>query len=74
MNWKKMAIKKTETGWLVDAQPAGRGGKRFRKSFRTQAEAKAWEAWLKTQINQKAEWAPDKQWDGLLLNYRRLGA
>lgn len=69
-----MAIKKTETGWLVDAQPAGRGGKRFRKSFRTQAEAKAWEAWLKTQINQKAEWAPDKQWDGLLLNYRRLGA
>ena len=56
-----MAIKKTETGWLVDAQPAGRGGKRFRKSFKTQAEAKAWEAWLKTQINQKAEWAPDKR-------------
>ena len=37
-----MAIKKMRaSGWLVDAQPGGRGGKRFRKSFKTQAEAKA---------------------------------
>jgi len=56
-----MAIKKSESGWLVDIQPAGRGGKRFRKTFKTQAEAKAWEAWLKTQVNKQAEWAPEKR-------------
>ncbi|WP_426342809.1 phage integrase [Pseudoduganella sp. S-14] len=56
-----MAIKKSEGGWLVDSQPAGRGGKRYRKTFKTQAEAKAWEAWLKTQVNKQAEWAPEKR-------------
>ncbi|KWH40083.1 tyrosine-type recombinase/integrase [Burkholderia stagnalis] len=56
-----MAIKKTENGWVVDSQPGGRGGKRYRKSFRTQAEAKAWEAWLTTQVNQNAEWTPEKR-------------
>jgi integrase len=56
-----MAIKKTEVGWLVDVQPAGRGGKRHRKTFKTQAEAKQWEAWLKTQINQNRNWAPAKR-------------
>ncbi|TBW60238.1 integrase [Burkholderia thailandensis] len=56
-----MSIKKTPAGWLVDAQPGGRGGKRFRKTFKTQAEAKAWEAWLATQVNQNAQWAPEKR-------------
>ena len=56
-----MAIKKTKSGWHVDIQPAGRGGKRFRKTFKTQAEAKAYEAWLKTQVNQDTEWAPEKK-------------
>ncbi|MRT19659.1 tyrosine-type recombinase/integrase [Comamonas sp. CAH-2] len=56
-----MTIKKTDSGWLVDVQPGGRGGKRFRKSFRTQAEAKAWEAWLKTQVNQDADWQPERR-------------
>lgn len=56
-----MAIKKTDTGWLVDAQPAGRGGKRHRKTFKTQAEAKQWEAWLKTQVNQNPKWQPEKR-------------
>jgi integrase len=56
-----MSIKKTDGGWLVDAQPGGRGGKRFRKSFATQAEAKAWVAWLQTQVNQNAEWTPEKR-------------
>ncbi|WP_287917354.1 tyrosine-type recombinase/integrase [Comamonas sp.] len=56
-----MSIKKTDSGWLVDAQPGGRGSKRFRKTFKTQAEAKAWEAWLKTQVTQNAKWQPEKR-------------
>lgn len=56
-----MALKKTESGWLADLQPGGRGSKRFRKTFKTQAEAKAWEAWLKTQVNQDAKWQPEKR-------------
>jgi hypothetical protein len=56
-----MAIKKTDTGWLVDAQPAGQGGKRHRKTFKTQAEAKQWDAWLKTQVNQNPKWQPEKR-------------
>lgn len=56
-----MTIKKTDSGWLVDIQPGGRGAKRFRKSFKTQAEAKAWEAWLKTQVNQDADWQPERR-------------
>lgn len=56
-----MTIKRSNSGWLVDLQPGGRGGKRFRKTFETKAEAKSWEAWLKTQVNQKADWAPDKR-------------
>ena len=56
-----MAIKKVENGWLVDVQPAGRGGKRYRKTFQMQREAKAWENWLKTQINKNSEWAPERR-------------
>lgn len=56
-----MSIKKNEAGWLVDAQPAGRGGKRHRKTFKTQAEAKQWDAWLKTQVNQDPKWQPEKR-------------
>ncbi len=56
-----MAIKKVESGWLVDSQPAGRGGKRFRKTFRNQAEAKQYDAWLKTQVVQNTAWAPEKR-------------
>lgn len=63
-----MAISKSKSGWLVDSQPAGRGGRRFRKTFKTQAEAKAWEAWLATQVNQNPVWAPEKR------DTRRLSA
>lgn len=56
-----MAIKKTEKGWLLDSQPGGRGGKRFRKTFKTQAEAKAYEAWLKTKVIDAPEWQPAKR-------------
>ena len=54
-------LKKIDGGWLVDIQPAGRGGKRFRKKFTNQAEAKNWEAWTKTQVIKAAEWEPEKK-------------
>lgn len=56
-----MAIKKSPKGWTADVQPAGRGGKRFRKSFKTQADAKQWEAWIKTQATQNQEWMPERR-------------
>jgi integrase len=56
-----MSIKKVDTGWLVDSQPDGRGGKRFRKTLKTQAEARVYEAWLKTQIHQNSKWQPEKR-------------
>jgi integrase len=54
-------LKRTDAGWLVDSQPSGRSGKRFRKTFKTQAEAKSYEAWLKTEINQNEKWQPKKR-------------
>lgn len=56
-----MAITKSDGGWLVDTQPGGRGGKRFRKTLKTLAEAKAYEAWLTTQVNHDAKWQPEKR-------------
>jgi integrase len=54
-------IRKSEAGWLVDSQPGGRGGKRFRKTFKTQSEAKAYDSWLKTQVNLNAHWTPERR-------------
>ncbi|MBR8133269.1 phage integrase [Burkholderia ambifaria] len=56
-----MTIKKTDAGWLVDIQPGGRGAKRVRKTLKTLAEAKSYEAWLRTKVNQDAEWAPARR-------------
>ncbi|MCA8078991.1 phage integrase [Burkholderia cepacia] len=56
-----MTIKKTETGWLVDSQPGGRGAKRFRKLLKTLAEAKAYDAWLRTQVTVTPDWQPEKR-------------
>lgn len=56
-----MAIKRVDAGWLVDSQPAGRGGKRFRKTLKTHAEAKQYDTWLKSQVNQDADWKPEKR-------------
>ena len=53
-----MAIKKASAGWLVDLQPGGRGGKRFRKTLPTKGEALAFEAWLKNKVREVPEWAP----------------
>jgi len=56
-----MAIKKTAAGWTVDVQPGGRGAKRFRKTFDTQAEAKRYEAWLTAQVSANPDWQPEKR-------------
>lgn len=56
-----MTLKKTNNGWLVDIQPAGRGGKRYRKTFKTQAEARSWETWLKAQVHQDKAWEPERR-------------
>lgn len=56
-----MAKQQENKLWKVDIQPGGRGGRRFRKTFKTQAEAKAYEAWLKTKINETPEWKPAKR-------------
>lgn len=56
-----MSISRTEKGWLVDIQPGGRGAKRLRKTFRTQAEARNWEVWVKSNANNQADWMPEKK-------------
>ncbi|GHD66109.1 phage integrase [Jeongeupia chitinilytica] len=56
-----MTIKKSANGWLVDVQPAGRGGKRFRKTLPTKAEALRWETWIKSQVAQEPEWQPARR-------------
>ncbi|WP_244098401.1 phage integrase [Burkholderia ambifaria] len=56
-----MTIKKVDAGWLVDVQPGGRGAKRVRKTLKTLAEAKAYDAWLKTQANQDSAWMPARR-------------
>jgi len=57
-----MSISKTPLGqWRVDIQPGGRGTKRLRKTFRTQAEAKNWEVWVRSNANSKADWMPEKK-------------
>lgn len=55
-----MTIKKVDGGWLVDEQPGGRGGKRYRKTVRTQAEAKQYQAWLKTKVTSQPDWQPQR--------------
>lgn len=67
-----MAITKSKSGWLVDVQPGGRGSKRHRKTFRTQNEAKAWETWIKAQINSNAAWMPEKRDTRKLLKLAEL--
>lgn len=56
-----MSITKTASGWLVDIQPGGRGGKRFRKTLDTKAEALAYEAFVRTKVTKTPEWVPQKR-------------
>lgn len=67
-----MAIKKTDSGWLVDIQPGGRGSKRYRKILPTKAEALTYVAWLKTKVSQSPEWRPPKRDDRRLFDLVEL--
>jgi len=54
-------IRKTTNGWLVDIQPAGRGGKRYRKTLASKGEALRWEAYIRERVTQKPEWQPERK-------------
>jgi site-specific recombinase XerD len=56
-----VAVKKVESGWLVDIQPGGRGARRIRKTLKTKSEALQYEAWAKTQVAQNEEWVKPKK-------------
>lgn len=56
-----MAINRVKTGWQVDVKPEGRMGKRVRKTFRTQAEAKRFEAKIRSQAASGDNYAPKRR-------------
>jgi integrase len=57
-----MSITKTDKGsWLVDIQPEGRGGKRYRKTLPTKAEALRWEATIKNKVIKTPDWQPEQK-------------
>ncbi|MBF0146712.1 MAG: tyrosine-type recombinase/integrase [Magnetococcales bacterium] len=56
-----MAIKKHSSGWQVDIQPGGRGGRRYRKTFSTKGEALRWEIFMKDRLRINSEWLPAKK-------------
>lgn len=57
-----MAIKKTENGWKVDLQPGGRlGQKRYRKTFKTKADALGYEAYLRRKYIESEPWERQKK-------------
>lgn len=54
-------------GWQVDIMPGGRSGKRVRKSFKTKAEALAWERHIQAKVQSVPDWSPPKK-DARLLS------
>lgn len=52
-----MAIKKVKTGWQVDIQPEGRGGKRVRRTFEKKKDAESYEKLQKAQAV-AGDWTP----------------
>jgi site-specific recombinase XerD len=61
-------ITKNPSGWRVDIQPEGRGGKRYRKTLPTKAEALRWEAYIRSKVTQAPDWQPPRK------DSRRLSA
>jgi hypothetical protein len=43
-------IRKTPSGWCVDIQPAGRGGKCYGKTFKAKGDALPWETPIKARV------------------------
>ncbi|MBF0456100.1 MAG: tyrosine-type recombinase/integrase [Magnetococcales bacterium] len=56
-----MAIKKVSTGWQIDIYPAGRDGKRYRKTFKTKGECRRWELFMKAKFGENPAWIPVKK-------------
>ncbi|HZX31559.1 MAG TPA: tyrosine-type recombinase/integrase [Rhodocyclaceae bacterium] len=56
-----MTIKQVKTGWQVNIQPGGRGGKRVKKTFPTKAEAIAWERHVRAKVQEQPDWAAPKR-------------
>lgn len=57
-----MAIIKIENGWKVDLQPGGRSGqKRYRKTFKTKADALGYEAYLRRKYIESEPWERQKK-------------
>lgn len=61
-----MSIKTTPNGYMVDVRPQGRNGKRYRKSFKTKAEAQQYERWVVSTRNSN-DWV-DKPRDSRTLS------
>ncbi|MGQ0333095.1 phage integrase [Halomonas elongata] len=56
-----MSIKRVKSGWQVDIQPGGRDGQRIRKVFKTQAEAKRFEAYVRGKAAVNEPYLPKKR-------------
>lgn len=56
-----MTISQVKTGWQVNIQPGGRSGKRVKKTFKTKAEALAWERYTRAKVQINPEWVPAKK-------------
>jgi len=56
-----MTIRQVKTGWQVDIQPGGRSGRRIKKTFKTKAEALAWERHVQAKVQETPDWAPAKK-------------
>lgn len=67
-----MAIKPVKNGWLVDIQPEGRIGKRVRKTLKTQAEARRFEAFVRSKASTDEPYNPQKKDSRLLLDLVEL--
>lgn len=46
---------------MVDIQPEGRGGKRYRKTLKTKMEALRWEALIRNTTTKTPSWQPEKK-------------
>ncbi|MCK0713363.1 tyrosine-type recombinase/integrase [Chromohalobacter sarecensis] len=56
-----MAIRKTKDGWKVDLRPNGRDGKRVRRTFKTQADARRFENRILASVADGNHYAPAKK-------------
>jgi integrase len=56
-----MITRREDGKWICDIQPAGRGGKRFTRIFKTKTDATQFEVWAKGQTQKDPLWKPEKR-------------